>query len=154
MIHHDVKQNSDRWHNLRLGIPTASEFHRIITPKTMKLSSQAEDYRDWLLAEWIYGAPLESPETSFMQRGSELEPEAVRSYEFERDCEVSEAGFFTTDDGMVGASPDRLVGSCGLLEIKCPAPQTHVGYMMSRAVDEKYMTQLQGQRGFTKTKTE
>ncbi len=145
MIRYDCKQGSDEWHRLRAGIPTASEFHKIITPKTRKLSKQAESYMNWLLAEWIFGMPLDNPETQWMQRGHDLEPQAVKSYEFERDCEVETVGFITTDDGMIGASPDRMVGNDGLLEIKCPSPQIHVGYMLTRTVDEDYMTQLQGQ---------
>lgn len=54
-------------------------------------------------------------------------------------------GFFTTDDGLTGASPDFIVGTDGDLELKCPAPQTHVGYMVRRAIDEKYKPQVQGQ---------
>jgi hypothetical protein len=44
VIVHNVSQLSDEWHRLRMGIPTASEFGRIITPKTMKLSAQAPEY--------------------------------------------------------------------------------------------------------------
>jgi YqaJ-like recombinase protein len=145
MIVHNVKQNSTEWHMLRIGIPTASCFDRIITPKTGKLSSQASGYMHWLLAEWIVGAPLETAETAWMQRGTEMEPEAVKSYEFETGNTAMECGFITTDDGMVGGSPDRLIGSDGILEIKCPAPQTHVGYMVAGVVDQDYRVQLQGQ---------
>ena len=145
MIHHKVTQGTDAWLNLRAGIPTASSFHRIITPKTLKLSAQADDYMNWLLAEWILGMPIEGPQTEWMERGQQMEDEAVKFYALERDAEPKGAGFFTTDDGMIGASPDRLVGEDGLLEIKCPAPQTHVAYMRGHGVDEKYVTQLQGQ---------
>ncbi len=146
MIHYDVRQNSDDWLMLRIGVPTASEFHKIVTPKTLKLSEQSATYMHYLLAEWIFNGPLDTPETDWMIRGRELEDEAVKSYAFEMDCEPEPAGFFMTDDGMAGASPDRIVPARNrLLEIKCPSPQVHVGYMLTRAVDEKYMTQLQGQ---------
>jgi hypothetical protein len=46
---------------------------------------------------------------------------------------------------MIGCSPDRVIGDDGLLEIKCPAPQTHVGYMLTRTVDKDYFPQVQGQ---------
>ncbi len=144
MIVHDVEQGTPEWLRLRLGIPTSSEFGRILTP-TGKPSSQAEGYLLWLLAEWVTGAPLESPETDWMRRGHELEAAAVQSYEFETGREASVVGFVTTDDGMIGASPDRLVDPDGLLEIKCPAPQTHIGYLLSRAVDRAYWPQVQGQ---------
>lgn len=144
MILHDCEQQSEEWFRLRIGIPTTSEFSKIVTP-TGKLSAQADGYMHWLLAEWICGHPLENPETRWMERGHDLEPQAVKSYEFERDSETEKIGFVTTDDGMIGCSPDRLVGSDGLLEIKCPAPQTHVGYMLNRSVDKAYWPQVQGQ---------
>lgn len=144
MIHHQIDQNCEAWMRLRMGIPTASSFDRIVT-KSGKPSTQAEAYMNWLLAEWVLDAPLESPETQWMARGHELEPMALRSYAFERDLEPEPGGFWTTDDGMIGASPDSIVGADGLLELKCPAPQTHIGYMLSRDLDAKYWTQLQGQ---------
>lgn len=144
MIRHDVQQNSDEWHRLRLGIPTSSAFKSIVTPKG-KLSASADRYMHWLLAEWAVGIPLDSYESEFMQRGHELEDLAVKSYEFERGCDTEAVGFITTDDGMIGSSPDRLVGADGLLEIKCPAPQTHIGYMLARHIDGDYYPQVQGE---------
>lgn len=137
-------------------MPTASNFHKILTPKTMKLSSQAVGYMHWLLAEWMIGEPLESPETQWMQRGAALEDQAVRSYCFEKNCEVKRVGFITTDDGTCGCSPDRLViddGSRnapqqvhrGSLEIKCPSPQVHVRNMLTREIDDDHKAQVQGQ---------
>lgn len=144
MIFTPVEQGSAEWHQLRIGIPTASCFHRIVTPKG-KLSEQSRDYRNELLAEWLYQSPLEQFEGEWMIHGHEFEQEAAAVYEFDRNVSASPGGFFTTDDGMIGASPDRLVGNTGVLEIKCPKANTHVGYMLSRGVDEKYRCQVQGQ---------
>lgn len=145
MIVHNCAQGSEGWHRLRLGIPTASEFHRIITP-TGKLSTQAGDYMNRLLAEWALGRPCESVETHWMEHGSDLEPMAAASFEFETGLETEEVGFITTDDGLIGASPDRLIrGHKRGLELKCPSPQVHIGYMLSRGVDERYKPQVQGQ---------
>lgn len=144
MIVHDVKQNSEEWYALRLGIPTSSEFSRIFTPGG-KISKQAEGYMDHLLAEWAMGSALQTRETEWMQRGHELEDRAVKSYEFETERETSLVGFVTTDNLMIGTSPDRLVGDDGILEIKCPAPQTHLGYMRRRHIDGDYYSQVQGQ---------
>jgi len=143
VIIHDVAQRSAEWHALRLGVPTSSEFHKILTP-TGKLSTQSTAYMDWLLAEWLMG-PMERPETQWMQRGTDMEDEAVRSYEFEREAETRIVGFVTTDDGLIGASPDRFVGQWGILELKCPAPNTHIGYLLRRTHSADYWTQIQGQ---------
>lgn len=146
MIRHDVPQGSTDWLRLRMGRPTASEFHRIITP-TGKPSTQASDYVNDLLGELILGRPLGGESFPWMDRGKSLEEEARRFYEFQRGVEVELIGFATTDDGLIGASPDGLVGTDGLVEIKCPAPGNHVGYLLdsARGADAKYMPQLQGQ---------
>lgn len=144
MIVHDVEQGSPEWLKVRLGIPTASCFHRIVTPKG-KLSEQADDYMGFLVAEWLLGCPLDGVETQWMQRGHDLEPQAVEEYEFQTDRTTEKVGFITTDDGRYGCSPDRLVGDDGLLEIKCPSPQVHAIYMAKRSVNQKYYAQIQGQ---------
>lgn len=143
MIHHTIAPRSVEWFFLRLGLPTSSEFHKILTP-TGKISEQAEGYMYEILAELMVGHPISGPETEWMTRGVELEDDAVRAYEFQREVETQLGGFVTTDDGAVGASPDRLVGVDGLLEIKCPAPHTHIGYLFGN-LDKKYKPQTQGQ---------
>jgi hypothetical protein len=74
-----------------------------------------------------------------------MEAEAVAFYELQRDCETVPAGFITNDGGTIGASPDRLVGDDGLLEIKVPKESTHVSYLLKKAVDQAYYPQVQGQ---------
>ncbi|HEV2301511.1 MAG TPA: YqaJ viral recombinase family protein, partial [Stellaceae bacterium] len=142
---HDCEQGSARWYELRVGVPTASQFHRIVTPGG-KLSKQARGYAFRLAAETLLGRSLESlAATEWMDRGKELEPEAVRMYEFDHDAATRPVGFVTTDDGRLGASPDRLVeGARAALEIKCPAPQTHLEYMLD-GFGADYLPQVQGQ---------
>jgi len=142
---HNVEQGSGDWMMIRCGIPTASEFHKILTP-TGKLSAQSEDYGNRLIAERITGKPEEDfGGSKWTDRGKELEPFAVKFYEVQNDVETVAVGFCTNDEGTIGASPDRLVGEDGLLEIKCPAPHTHVEYMTKQEVDKGYWPQIQGQ---------
>ena len=146
MRRYDCKQGSDEWLQLRLGIPTASDFDRIITPAKLQPAAAATKYMNLKLAEWIYGQPLEAFVSPWMERGLALEAEAVRYYEMERDVETEAVGLITTDDGMIGASPDRLVDNDGLLELKCPALETHVGYMLDpQSLMDEYRLQVQGQ---------
>lgn len=144
MIIHNVAQGTPAWLALRSGIPTASNFKKILTP-TGKPSTQAADYMNQLLAEFVVGHPFEGPKTQWMERGSEMEDEAVKAYAFATDTDPAEVGFITNDAGTVGVSPDRLVGDGALLEIKCPSPNTHVGYMLTGSVEDDYTPQLQGQ---------
>lgn len=144
MIFHDVESNSPEWYQLRLGIPTSSEFHKIITPKKLELSKQAPGYMYRLLAEWVTGEQLENFQTEWMERGTELEDKAVLAYEMLTDQETSRGGFITSDDGFLGCSPDRLIGTVGDLEIKCPLIQTQIEYALTGTVGEDYLAQLQG----------
>lgn len=145
MIRHDVFQGSPEWLQLRIGLATASEFHRIITPKTGQLSKQARPYAYRLIAEKLLNRSLtDLSELEWIEHGRMMEPEAIKLYEFEREARTELVGFLTTDDGRFGASPDRLVGDDGLLEIKCPAPQTQVCYLVE-GFDDGYAAQVQGQ---------
>lgn len=149
MKFYDVDPRSDEWRHLRLGIPTASQFHRILTPKTRKLSSQSEKYMCELLSEWITGEEIHVTEgeseyrSMYMQRGQDIEDKIWKAYEAFAEVETSRGGFFTTDDGMIGCSPDRLIGTNGDLEAKAPKINTQVRYALS-GPDEDYICQLQG----------
>ena len=141
----EVEQRSDEWLKLRCGVATASCFDKIITPATGKASASAVAYRRELLAEWLTGQPVSIKESGWMQRGTEMEPEARAFYEFEADAEVVETGItFLDERRLIGCSPDGLVGDDGLLEIKCPAPHTHVGYLIDSRLPTAYIPQVQG----------
>ena len=148
MICHEVEQGTTPWLELRAGIPTSSEFGRIVTP-TGKPSSSAKSYMFELMAERLMGHPVTSFVTTWMERGHELEPEAVDFYAFQTNEDPQPVGFVTDDSKRVGASPDRLVGSDGLLEIKAPKESTHIGYLLENGPDGKYFPQLQGQLWIT-----
>lgn len=143
MIRLDIEQGSPEWIAARIGIPTASQFHRILTPKTLKPSTQAEAYMNELLAEWALDCSLQGDISEFMERGTGLEESAVKFYEFERDVETQKVGFCMLDDQSAGCSPDRFVGEDGGMEIKCPSPQVHVANLLNLDFD-KHRIQVQG----------
>lgn len=125
---HDHEQGSPEWFRARLGIPTASQFDRLLTPKTRKPARGQDRYLCELLTEWIFQSPGDSWSNAIVQRGTDLEDEAARWYAFETDQTVEKVGFVTTDDGRAGGSPDRLVGEDGILEIKNPLAVNHLMY--------------------------
>jgi len=141
---HDLRQGSAEWAAVRAGIPTASNFDKLLTPGG-KRSEQATGYMRHLIAERMMGVPINAPKTSWMERGSEMESEACCYYEFERDVAVEKVGFIANDAGTYGCSPDALVGEDGMVEFKCPSPGVHVGYMLDKGPDKAYRVQLQGQ---------
>ena len=57
--------------------------------------------------------------------------------------------FPTLPSKDAGASPDGLVGTDGLLEIKCPFTATHIDTLLSGKVPDRYKTQMQWQMACT-----
>ena len=62
------------------------------------------------------------------------------------DLEVTEVGFLTRDDGIVGCSPDGLIYRDGEpvagLELKCPLAKNHLGYLVDGGVPKAYIPQV------------
>jgi hypothetical protein len=145
MIVLDCPQGSPQWLAARMAIPTASQFDRVLTPKKLQYSADAWKYQNELLTEWLVGAPCDfGGRSAFMERGTVMEPKARQYYELVRE-DVQQVGFIMRDDGMVGCSPDALVGEEGGLEIKIPAMHTHVGYLRRpEALVEEYRSQSLG----------
>jgi hypothetical protein len=130
MIALEFEQGSPPWVENRLGIPTGSQADLLITPKTLKPSGSQVRYRNQLIAEWLLGHPLDSGDSGWTIRGTDMEEEARKWYAFTRDVDVEEVGFILRDDRRFGGSPDGLVGDDGLWEGKCPAAHTHIGYLL------------------------
>lgn len=138
----NVEQGSPAWVQARLGLPTASQFHRICTPGG-KLSAASAGYMHELLAERLLGMPADLAASGFMERGKTMEREAIMYYQLQRGTDAERAGFVLTDDGRAGCSPDRLVGEKGGLELKCPTPKVHVSYLLDD-ISETHKPQVQG----------
>ena len=145
MILHRVEQGSAPWYKRRLGIPTSSSFHKIVTPKG-EPSKQAANYLYRLVAERLLNETMDD-EIGFVkwvQQGREQEPYAVRQFEFVNEVTLEPGGFVTTNDGRLGASPDRIFkGHKESLEIKSPAPWTQLRYLLE-GPDDAYIAQTQG----------
>lgn len=144
MIILDVVQGTTEWLDARMGIPTASEFGRILTAKTRKPSSSATKYACELLAERLLGRTMDDATSDFMQRGSALENEAVAAYEFDQECATEKVGFVLDDTRQWGCSPDRFVGEDGLLEVKCVSASNHIAALLG-LLDDDHVSQIQGQ---------
>ena len=154
---YNCAQGSLDWLELRLFTPTASNFHKILTPKKWEFSASAKPYAFRLVAQKLLNRSFESLEgLENIERGKMDEPKARKAYEFDNDVVTQQVGFITTDDGKFGCSPDSLVGTKGLCEIKCPSPETMIKYHMNGDVlgndkepyssfDDAYICQKQGQ---------
>lgn len=144
--YHDVEQRSEAWRKLRVGVPTASGFSRLVTSAGAPSKSLA-GYAGELAAELFAGKPMEGFEGNvWSERGADMEAEAIGVYAFTRDAAVAKCGFVTNHGA--GYSPDGLVGEDGLIEVKCLKAERH---MKAVAYHEKhgkpptdYFAQTQG----------
>ena len=137
------EQGSPEWLAARLGIPSASMFAKLVTTKGI-WSASADAYINQLVAERLTGEREEVFQSHHMLRGTELEPDARDLYSLISDAEVTEVGFCLHDTMSAGCSPDGLIGEEGGLEIKAPAPSTHVEYLRGGVLPSKYKQQVMG----------
>jgi hypothetical protein len=144
MIFHELEQGSPEWHNVRMGIPTASQMHRILTPSRGELATGRFSYAYELVAERLLKETKQNLTGMYWpERGRLLEFDAVRHYEFVHSCRTAKVGFVTPDHGMWGCSPDRImVDDLGTLELKCPSPEVHLKYF-AEGPGNDYKVQLQ-----------
>jgi exodeoxyribonuclease (lambda-induced) len=119
-------------------------FDKILTPANLKPSRSAYGYQMKLLGEFLRGKPDETFQSEWMNRGHEVEQEAREAYTLLTGSDVTTAGFCLEDGGRYGCSPDGLVEG-GSLQVKCPSPGVHVGYLLSGGIPTTYRLQHLGE---------
>jgi len=164
MAKYNVFDNKEDWAKFRRGLFTASEVHRLLAEPKLKadkdagnLSEGAKTYVRERVA--ILLAP-EEPQyyNSNMERGNEVEPQAVMAYAERIGKSVNDDDFvytsvggfvfFTDEDYNAGGTPDIIIGKT-ICEIKCPLSKTHLEYLMIRDAEElkkavpQYYSQMQ-----------
>lgn len=148
MIVHDIPQGTPEWHELRAGIPTASNFSRLITSKG-EVSKSLNEYALELAGELYTGQPLNDFKSAYMERGNELEDDALALYAMVEDVDIQRCGFITDDQARFGCSPDALIEDDGMAEVKCLKAENHLKailrFQKDGTVDPKYFQQTQGQ---------
>ncbi len=145
-----IPQRTEGWIQQRLGRVTASRVADLMAKTKTGYSASRANYMADLIVERLTGQKVEGFTNAAMVWGTETEPQARAAYEFLTDADVAEEGFVlhpTIPD--FGASPDGLVGTDGLLEIKCPQTAAHLEVLLSGAVPGKYVTQMQAQMACT-----
>lgn len=143
--YHDVDQGSERWHDLRCGILTASEIKLILTPTLRPARNDKERAHMYeLLAQRVTKYTEPAYISDDMLRGQEDEIEARIAYA-EHFAPVRECGFITNDDHgfVIGYSPDGLVGDDGLIECKSRRQKYQMQTIVTDAVPDEYMLQIQ-----------
>ena len=137
------RQGSEEWDRLRCR-PTASEFSSFITPARGDYSKQSTAYAAKIVAKRL-GVYTEPPPSYWMEWGTEMEPNARHAYTKATGRDVQEVGFIMPDHtDEYGGSPDGLIGDDGILETKCPAPETLIAYHANGGLPIQYKPQVQG----------
>jgi len=137
---HDVEQGSEEWFRLRAGRPTASNFKLLLAKGQGKTRAT---YMRKIAGEVITGAPAESFSNHHMDRGREMEAEALLLYSITSDFEPQRVGFATNE--QAGCSPDALIGNDGLVEIKTALPHILIEHIERDDFPPDHVAQCQGQ---------
>lgn len=151
--YHRLVQGCMEWLDLRLGMLTASEFSKVLTP-TLKIADNAgtRSHIYDLASQRITQRALPTFVSFDMERGNLEEIEARKVYN-KQISPVAECGFVINETlGFpLGFSPDGLVGDLGQIEVKSRVPkyqlQTIVEHIASAdpvsPIPTEFMLQVQ-----------
>src|SRR5690242_11259103 len=140
-MNEEIIQGSPEWFAARLGKVTASRVADVVA-KTAKgaASTSRANYMAQLIVERLTQRATETFTNAAMQWGTDTEPQARNAYAFRTDSEIQEVGFVTHPNiAQSGASPDGLVGTDGMVEIKCPITATHIETLLGEGISGKYI---------------
>jgi hypothetical protein len=138
----DCEQGTEDWYMARLGIPTASEFKKVLA-KSKELRMRT-GYMRRLAGEIITRRPAETYRNADMERGQVQEPEALELYCYVTEAEPQKVGFVRNDYYRAGWSPDALIGWNAAVEIKSVLPHIMVEVIDGDKFPTEYEAQVQG----------
>jgi hypothetical protein len=140
---YDVEQNTEAWLTLRLGKPTCSMFGTFMAHYGKPFGEPAKREALRIALERLTGRKAEHAfSNDHMERGHEQEPIAKMLYAEDHFADVQNGGFF--DWGTHGDSPDGLVGTVGVIEVKSVLASTHYDTIQRGRFDPSYKWQLVG----------
>lgn len=141
-----TQQRTSDWRKEREGSFTSSRIHELMGVKG--IGKTGETYAFEMAVEIVEGYDWDEGYMSeSMRLGVELEPLAFAKFSDLMSLQfvsVEPCGFFALNE-FTGGSPDGLVGDDGVLEIKCPKPETFFRVVMDNYIDPKYYDQIQHQ---------
>jgi putative phage-type endonuclease len=147
-----IEQGTQEWLELRKGKVTASRVADILAKTKTGVSASRANYLMELAIQRVTGFIEESYTNAAMQWGKDNEGTARALYEAKADVFVDQVPFIDhpTVEGF-GCSPDGLIGTDGLVEIKCPNSHHHWEYFKKNVPPQKYVIQMQAQMACTNT---
>lgn len=143
----DSPQRSPQWLAIkrgRIGASRLSDWLAVSKAKagTGKPLKARLDYEKELMFERQFDVSFNVFVSDAMQDGIDFEKYAAEQYQQITGKEVHEVGCYYNE--FFVASPDRIVGNDGLIEIKIVRDNTFVEVLMS-GVPDKHWKQIQGQ---------
>jgi putative phage-type endonuclease len=139
-------QGTDEWKIEKLGHVSAGSVSDILAKGKSGESKMRESYKWRIVTERLTGQIQESFSNDAMLWGVETEEQARTTYELTYGVTVDQTGFVKHPTMQwVGASPDGMVGTDGLIEIKCPHTKTHLQTLESAKAPAIYIPQMQMQ---------
>ncbi len=143
-------QRSPDWYQARCGSLGASDLHLALARTKGGFGASREQVMSRLVWERLTGKTIETFKSAAMQRGIDLEPEGLAAYSFFRDADIEHVGL-VRHPRIQGthASPDGLVGTDGLVELKCFEGANHLATLLSGEFESKYIMQADWQLAVT-----
>lgn len=147
-------QGSAGWLRARCGCLTASRMADAVDMlKSGKDGAKRQGLKIELLTERLTDMAVERYVNDAMRWGIEKESEAKAKYEEITGAFIQECGFALHGEvDYFGASPDGLLGSDGLIEVKCPTSTTHLTWLLAGVVPEQHKPQMMAQLAVTRRK--
>jgi putative phage-type endonuclease len=139
-------QGTPEWFEARRGKITSSIIGKITKKrKDGKYSDERQNQLLRIVAEILTGQVAEEVTAKALAWGKDNEPKARAAYEVLTGNLVEEVGFAQHPTiPYVGGSPDGLVGTDGLIEIKCPYNFTvHLETILDGTMPEEHAAQVQ-----------
>lgn len=139
----DCEQGSEDWFRCRMGIPTASMFKTVMAKgKDGGASVTRKEYMRKLAGEIAWNIPMENYNNAHMERGKIMEPAAREFFAFTHDVELTRVGFIR--NGSKGCSPDSLIGTDAILEIKTALSHLIIEMIERGTFPPEHKAQCQG----------
>lgn len=164
IVYKDIEQRSPEWYAIRRGVLTASKYDEVITP-TGKLADSERSrkfIRDLVIDCCIGENEHKDNAQRLLDRKFDVQwgkdhEDVARDWFRDNVAPVSTVGFVKWGKGIpVGCSPDGLIPHGenidewhSGLEIKCPAPDTHVAYLEAGVLPKAYKLQVHGSMAVT-----
>jgi putative phage-type endonuclease len=130
----EAEQRSEQWFAARCGLLTgsaAADVFAVVKTKGAEAAAR-RDLRVRLVTERLTGRTQDNNGyvNRDIQRGLDLEPEALGAYEAASGTLVTPVGFLRHNELPVGCSPDGVIGDYeGILEVKAPRAANHLRYL-------------------------